>query len=288
MPNTAERPKAWASSEPLRSVLPASTATTRCTGLVCFVRASMTRGSHAAPSWATITAVTMSGLCVLSGDTFPLAARSGYLPRHAGAPPDVPARLGHALNNTRTGSGRAGRRRKIARDYTERLACGNWLIGWSGEAARVTLTRAYGPDDACVSWGWWGSPEGEGQARRSGQPGAQAPRLRRRRSRSERPPQMPKRSSCSSAYSRHSVRTSQERHTFLASRVEPPFSGKNASGSVWAHSALSCQDIPPASSSPIPKMSSPSGTTSVTAHLLPSRGTPSRCTSSPDGHELHK
>src|SRR5262249_48554688 len=133
MPNTAERPKAWASIEPLRSVLPVSTATTRCTDLVCLARASMTRGSHAAPSWATITAVTMSGLCVLSGDTFPLAARSGHLPRHAGPPPGVPARLGHALNNTRTGGGRAGRRRKIARGHAGRLACGNWLICWSGE-----------------------------------------------------------------------------------------------------------------------------------------------------------
>ena len=36
--------------------------------------------------------------------------------------------------------------------------------------------------------------------------------------------------------------------TFLASRVEPPFSGKNASGSVCAHSARSCQDSSPSSS----------------------------------------
>src|SRR5262249_31922578 len=145
MPNTAGRPKAWASIEPLRSVLPVSTATTRCTGLVCFASASMTRGNHAAPSWATITAVTMSGLCVLSGDTFPLAARSGHLPRHAGAPPDVPARLGHALNNTRTGGSQAGRRRKIARGYTGRFACGNWLIGCSGRGAGTDQARAYGP-----------------------------------------------------------------------------------------------------------------------------------------------
>jgi hypothetical protein len=46
---------------------------------------------------------------------------------------------------------------------------------------------------------------------------------------------MPKRSSLASAYSRHSPRTSHAKHTFLASRVEPPFSGKNASGSVCAH-----------------------------------------------------
>src|SRR6185437_14515718 len=61
------------------------------------------------------------------------------------------------------------------------------------------------------------------------------PRLSRRRSRSDRPPQMPKRSSWASAYSRHRSRTSQPRQIRLASRVEPPFSGKNASGSVWAH-----------------------------------------------------
>ena len=66
-------------------------------------------------------------------------------------------------------------------------------------------------------------------------------RLRRRRSRSDKPPQMPKRSSFSSAYSRHSTLTSHELHTRFASRVEPPFSGKKASGSVWAQSARSCQ-----------------------------------------------
>ena len=44
--------------EPLRSRLPVSTATTRCTGLVCSFSASSRCGSHAAPSWATITAVT--------------------------------------------------------------------------------------------------------------------------------------------------------------------------------------------------------------------------------------
>ena len=38
------------------------------------------------------------------------------------------------------------------------------------------------------------------------------------------------------------------RQTFLASRVEPPFSGKNASGSVCAHSARSCQPSSSASS----------------------------------------
>ena len=74
-----------------------------------------------------------------------------------------------------------------------------------------------------------------------------ARRRRRRRSRSESPPQMPKRSSLASAYSRHSALTSQPVQIFLASRVEPPFSGKNASGSVSAHSARSCQDCTSAS-----------------------------------------
>src|SRR5581483_466095 len=95
-------------------------------------------------------------------------------------------------------------------------------------------------------------------------------RLSRLRSRSDSPPQMPKRSSCASAYSRHSARTSQLRQTFFASRVEPPFSGKNASGSVCAHSARSCQPSSSASSAPMPSPSCTSGTmTSVTAHLLP-------------------
>src|SRR4051794_16794114 len=56
---------------------------------------------------------------------------------------------------------------------------------------------------------------------------------------------MPNRSSLPRADSRHSWRTSQVRQTFLASRVEPPFSGKNASGSVWAHRPRSCH--PPSS-----------------------------------------
>ena len=59
MPKTAARPKAWASIEPLRSVLPVSTATMRWTGWACPSTASVTRGSHSAPSWATMTAVTM-------------------------------------------------------------------------------------------------------------------------------------------------------------------------------------------------------------------------------------
>src|SRR5207245_66364 len=49
-------------------------------------------------------------------------------------------------------------------------------------------------------------------------------------------------------YSRQSPRTSQVRQTRFASRVEPPFSGKKASGSVWAQSARSCH--PSSSASP--------------------------------------
>ena len=59
---------------------------------------------------------------------------------------------------------------------------------------------------------------------------------------------MPKRSSLDRAYSRHCERTLHAPQTFLASRVEPPFSGKNASGSVWAHSASVCQPSSPSSS----------------------------------------
>jgi inosine-uridine nucleoside N-ribohydrolase len=69
--------------------------------------------------------------------------------------------------------------------------------------------------------------------------------LTRRRSRSDSPPQIPKRSSLSSAYSRHCIRTGQPTQTRLASRVEPPFSGKNASGSVSAHSASCRHDSSP-------------------------------------------
>src|ERR1700678_3910639 len=76
---------------------------------------------------------------------------------------------------------------------------------------------------------------------------------------------MPNLSSFSSAYSRHSARTSHPRQTRLASRVEPPFSGKNASGSVCAHSAWSCQ--PTSSTSSGRTTTCVSGTmTSVKAH----------------------
>ena len=58
---------------------------------------------------------------------------------------------------------------------------------------------------------------------------------------SERPPQMPKRSSFSRAYSRHWDRTSHVVQMRFASRVEPPFSGKKASGSVCAQRESVCQ-----------------------------------------------
>ena len=87
-----------------------------------------------------------------------------------------------------------------------------------------------------------GEPPGDDQGRDPGAGrGHTAMRRRRRRSRSDSPPQMPKRSSWISAYSRHSARTVHDWHTDLASLVDPPFSGKKASGSVWAHRACCCQ-----------------------------------------------
>ena len=59
---------------------------------------------------------------------------------------------------------------------------------------------------------------------------------------------MPNRSSFARAYSRHCERTLHAPQTFLASLVEPPFSGKKASGSVCAHSASVCQPSSPSSS----------------------------------------
>src|SRR4051794_24395377 len=75
-------------------------------------------------------------------------------------------------------------------------------------------------------------------------------RRRRRRSRSDRPPQIPNRSSLARANSRHSARTSHPEQTRLASRVEPPFSGKKDSGSVSAHSASSRHPPFPAAEPP--------------------------------------
>lgn len=72
----------------------------------------------------------------------------------------------------------------------------------------------------------------------------------RRRSRSDSPPQTPNRIWWPRAYLRHSTRTSQPRHTFFASFVLPPFSGKKASGSVWAHSADRHQSCPAVAISP--------------------------------------
>src|SRR3954453_19667039 len=52
---------------------------------------------------------------------------------------------------------------------------------------------------------------------------------------------MPNFSPWARAYSRQSTRTSQLRHTALASRVEAPRSGKKRSGSTPRQLACSCQ-----------------------------------------------
>jgi hypothetical protein len=65
-------------------------------------------------------------------------------------------------------------------------------------------------------------------------------RRSRRRSRSDSPPQMPNFSLLSRAYCRHSWRTTQPRQTSLASRVEPPRSGKKRSGSTPKQFADRC------------------------------------------------
>src|SRR5215212_4201332 len=69
----------------------------------------------------------------------------------------------------------------------------------------------------------------------------EARRLRRRRSRSDSPPQIPNRSSLASAYSRHSVWTVHVWQMRLAARVEPPFSGKKQSASLSRQAARSYQ-----------------------------------------------
>lgn len=74
--------------------------------------------------------------------------------------------------------------------------------------------------------------------------GAWPPQPRRswRRSFSESPPQTPKRSSLSSAYSRQAERISHRPQMLFASRTELPGSGKKKSAPVWAHSAASCHE----------------------------------------------
>ena len=82
------------------------------------------------------------------------------------------------------------------------------------------------------------------------------------------PPQIPNRSSWSMAHFRHCSRTSHFAHTRLASRVEPPFSGKNASGSVCAHNALCCQDTSPSGrNSPHNSCHGSSAESSTTPHM---------------------
>lgn len=63
---------------------------------------------------------------------------------------------------------------------------------------------------------------------------------KRRRSRSDVPPQIPNCSLLFSAYSRHCERTSHCEQTARAALDEPPRSGKKISGSTSAHRALDC------------------------------------------------
>src|SRR5215469_4043831 len=149
MPNTAERPNACASIAPLRSLLPVSTATTRWTGLVWLATACATRGIHAAPSWATITAVTMSWLCVLSGDTYPLAARMVTCAGCRLAPPRGPGEAGARGEQYANQRGAFRQTPKTVRRHTTHTACPNlpdWLVrqplqGWAFVVAVTTTTN---------------------------------------------------------------------------------------------------------------------------------------------------
>src|ERR1022692_686099 len=78
MPNTTAWPSWPASTAPLRSRLPVSTATARWTGLVWPSSAPMTCGSHAAPSCATITAVTTCWGYVSFGDKGSACSSGGH------------------------------------------------------------------------------------------------------------------------------------------------------------------------------------------------------------------
>ena len=95
-------PSRSASTAPLRSRLPVSTATTRCTGRVWPSRASMTCGSHAAPSWATMTAVTTCWAYVFVRRQGSACCSSGHLRGTASGPARLPARARVPVNNTRT------------------------------------------------------------------------------------------------------------------------------------------------------------------------------------------
>src|SRR6266702_2927934 len=85
MPKTTPWPSRPESTDPLRSWLPVSTATTRCTGLVCSSSELITPGSHAAPSCATTTAVTTCCEYVSFGDKWdPLAVQRATCRRLSG------------------------------------------------------------------------------------------------------------------------------------------------------------------------------------------------------------
>src|SRR5262249_56149555 len=97
--------------------------------------------------------------------------------------------------------------------------------GWGG-AGRGGWTGGGGGREGGGGWG------GRARARW---------RRMRRRSRSLIPPQMPNFSPLARAYSRQSSRTTQPRHTSLASFVDAPRSGKKRSGSTPRQFAWRCQ-----------------------------------------------
>src|SRR3954468_9054941 len=76
-------------------------------------------------------------------------------------------------------------------------------------------------------------------------------------------------------------------HTRLASRVDPPFSGKKASGSVWAHKARSCHSssvrTSASSSTAVLVVMSTSSCTGASSTLGPLGSPPTVC----DGSTLY-
>src|SRR5580658_1287291 len=128
MPNTTDWPSRPASTEPLRSLLPVSTATTRCTGLLWSSSEPMTRGSHAAPSCATITAVTTCCGYVSFDDKWgPLALqRATCRPGRAVRP--FMQGSSNPVNNTRRGSIKTARCRAWLRSGRART------LRWGGRS----------------------------------------------------------------------------------------------------------------------------------------------------------
>src|ERR1022692_2753109 len=270
MPNTTAWPSWPASTAPLRSRLPVSTATARWTGLVWPSSAPMTCGSHAAPSCATITAVTTCWGYVSFGDKGSACSSGGHPQfrrahrRHRPRGPGTSCTICEVTTRGRPDGAlrgiRAGQPSGAGPDarHGPTAPADNPLsfVTQPPNSSRRQRLQPAAPGHA--------EPPDRLAAARSRYT---ASRFSLRRSRSDSPPQIPNLSSCSSAYSRHSARTSQLRHTRFASLVDPPFSGKNASGSVCAQRARSCQPTSPASSSSMPNPSCTSETmTSATAH----------------------